>query len=111
MDDAEYGFDFKKPAVLYVIKLSLLQDRVLYKIGITNRSAKLRLGGMGVPAGVEASVLQEIRFTTGLEARAKEREIHAALSSVRYHGAPVLKNGNKELFGRDAINHLSDLNI
>lgn len=100
------GFDLKKPAVLYCILLTRPNGGQLYKIGITNRSASSRLSGLVVQQGVSATILREIPFATGLEARAKEKELHATLARFRYQGEPIMGNGNTELFSRDATNYL-----
>ena len=107
MDDPEYGFDPSKPAVLYCIAIDAPGCPPLCKIGITNRSAALRLRGMGVPDGASLEVLAEVKFQFGIDARAKEKEIHSALRPHRYRGPKILKNGNNELFSRDAMMHLS----
>ena len=107
MGESENGFNPKQPAILYHIQLTKPCGEVLYKVGITNRRAKVRMTTFGIHPGVTATILHEIKFPCGADARAKERAIHKAMAPFRYRGARVLENGNTELFSRDATTYLS----
>lgn len=106
MTDADRGFDFNKPAVVYCIAFTMPNGDQLYKVGITNRTARLRIRGVGTHTWASATILREVPFATGLEARAKEKALHAAMADFRYKGEPIMGNGNTELFSRDATNYL-----
>ena len=106
MGESENGFNPKQPAILYHIKLTKPCGEVLHKVGITNRTAKVRLSTFGVCRGIKATILHEIKFPCGADARAKERAVHKAMAPFRYRGQPVLFNGNTEVFSRDATNYL-----
>jgi len=107
MVDGENGFNPKKPGVLYCIEFTKPCGEKLYKVGITNRCAKSRLRGVGLHPGIKATVLREVEYPCGADARAKERAIHKAMAAYRYCGDPILENGNTELFSRDATTYLS----
>ena len=106
MVDGACGFNPKKPAVLYCIRFTKPCGEVLHKVGITNRSAKIRLQTLGLHPGVKASILREVRFQNGADARAREIAILAAVAEHRYQGEPIMESGNTELFGRDITNYL-----
>ncbi|MBB3017703.1 hypothetical protein FHR70_000743 [Microvirga lupini] len=97
MPPPEYGFSKEKPSVLYHLRITT-PSVVLYKIGITNRDPAARVKGMGVPAGTDVEVLDMIKFESGRDARIAEKRLHRRHAEHRYTGAPVLKNGNTELF-------------
>lgn len=100
MEEGEYGFSPVLPATLYIVKI--VAHEVLYKVGITNRDVKLRINGMGLFPGVEAKILRLAHFGVGRDARAMERHFKQKLAAHRYAGDPVMKNGNTELFVKDA---------
>jgi hypothetical protein len=104
MDLGKYGFDGDKPAILYCMEFTLPGGDVLCKIGITNRTAKLRKQGLGLGDGINAKVVHEVRFTRGEHARAAERQFHRDFAHLKYQGPPIMENGNTELFSRDVIN-------
>lgn len=106
MIDGDNGFNSKKPAVLYCIEFTVPSGDTLFKIGITNRSAKLRIRGLGLHSGVKASILREIKFKIGADARAKEKAIHKDMAEYQYLGDPIMENGNTEVFCRDAIKYM-----
>lgn len=106
MGESENGFNPKQPAILYHIRLTKPCGEVLYKVGITNRSAKVRLTTFGMNTGIKAAILHEIKYPNGADARTKEKAIHAAMAGFRYQGTPIMENGNTEVFSRDATNYL-----
>lgn len=92
---AKYGFNTSKPAILYYIKLVTTDDKVLYKIGITNRMVNERFSLK------ELKIIQIIKqetFALGQEAYDKEQEILKKYSKYKYKGPRILSYGNTELF-------------
>lgn len=106
MIDGDGGFNQRKPGVLYCIEFTKPCGEKLYKVGITNRCAKIRLRGIGLHPGIKATVLHEIKYPCGADARAKEKAVHASMAGFRYQGNPIMDNGNTEVFSRDATNYL-----
>ena len=106
MGESENGFNPCIPAVLYCIQFNKPNGEVLYKVGITNRTAKIRLRTLGLLHGVKASILREIKFKIGADARAKEKAIHNSMAEYQYLGDPIMENGNTEVFCRDAIKYM-----
>jgi len=97
------GFDNSKPGTCYYIKFEL-DDLILYKIGITNFSAKERLSGMGIPEGIKTTIIQELKYDKGIDARNLEREILQKFKEFKYEGIPIMNNGNSELFMMNVLN-------
>jgi hypothetical protein len=100
MERGASGFDLNKKGHLYQIKLTLPCGLTVYKIGITNKSVKVRIRGMGIPDYVAFEITNDIIYSIGSEARSEEKRLHdaGAQLGVRYTGDPFLKNGNTELF-------------
>lgn len=92
------GFSTEKPASLYIARLASMCGLELFKIGITNRDPSARISGLGVPAGWRVELIDVTSFESGRDARITEKRLHRKLSSYRYGGPSVLKNGNTELF-------------
>lgn len=105
MLQGEGGFSPVKQAILYHLRITLPEDVVVYKIGITNRTPERRIAGLGLPAGASAEVLGSIIFPSGRDARIAEKRLHRRLAAYRYKGVPPLKNGNTELFTVAAFEH------
>lgn len=103
MVDGDYGFSKIKPAVMYHIEFVVDGDLVLHKVGITNRTASSRLKGMLINKNVTATILKEISFDNGKEARKLEKELHKKFVEYRYTGPNIMKNGNTELFVCDIL--------
>lgn len=98
MPPPEYGFQKEKPSILYFLRVSVPGVGDLFKIGITNRDPLARVAGMGANPGVIIEVIETISFDRGRDARIAEKRLHRKFSKHRYAGAPVMKNGNTELF-------------
>jgi hypothetical protein len=112
MEPAKSGFDRTKPAVLYCLAIRVPSMPDLFKVGVTNRDARLRIHGMGVPSGVVVEVLEEINFPSGAEARAAEKSLHSKFRKFRYSGDRILGNGNTEIFTVNILSggcHAGDL--
>lgn len=95
---SNYGFKYTEEAFLYYIKISL-NDKILYKIGITNRSIEERFSVVELK---NIEVLKIKKFKTGYEAFNIEQSIIKENKSHLYNGEPILvSNGNTELFTKD----------
>ena len=103
MAPATNGFDKVKPATLYYLRIRTATNLVLYKIGITNRSPKSRITGMGLQNVVAVDVIKTFPFASGREARLVEKAYHREFACHAYTGDPVLGNGNTELFTADVL--------
>jgi len=103
MDGGEGGFSPTKPALLYSLKVTLPDGGKLFKVGITGRDTSLRIVGMGAYPGVRITILREVCFNKGRDARAMEKAIHVKFRDSKYRGEPVMKNGNTELFTENVL--------
>lgn len=98
MQCPEYGFSPEKQATLYHLRLTFKSGQTLYKLGITNRDVAKRIIGMGLPRSAVVSILDQIKFDCGRDARIAEKRLHRRYAGQKYHGSHVMKNGNTELF-------------
>lgn len=98
MEYGASGFREDKAAVLYQFRLTLPDGQIVYKVGITNRKPKQRRITMGIQRGVKAELTHTVSFALGRDARMEERRLHRHFSDKRYTGAPVMVNGNTEVF-------------
>lgn len=98
---AHSGFDQTKPGLLYYIAVKTDDDRILYKIGITNLSIEQRF-----PATDRARirVVKIWRYEEGHYAAERESVILSQFSRDKYYGSPILVGGgNTELFIKDIL--------
>ena len=102
MGPAERGYDRESVAILYYMLIKTPSNMTLWKIGITGKSTKDRKKSVG-SRGCEITVLNEIWFRHGREARLLERQLHREFAQDKYQGDPVMGNGNTELFTRDVL--------
>jgi len=103
-DCAEYGFNPKKPAFIYYLRIETpIRKKPLYKIGITNNRIGSRIKSMGVNKDVNITILYKRRYTTGTSARRRERQILEENLKYRYRGKVVLESGYTEIFTRDVL--------
>lgn len=98
MEFAPSGFCMDIPAVLYQFRICTADGLVLYKVGISNRSPSKRLKDMGLNPGVHVKMTHCIKFAHGRDARMTEKLLHRQFASRRYSGAPIMSNGNTEVF-------------
>lgn len=98
MEHGSWGFRDDKPGTLYQIRVKSVNGTVLYKVGITNRTAKIRMAGFGLQKGAKMKILDSIRFECGRDARMAEKQMHGDMKGLRYAGPPLMNNGNRELF-------------
>jgi len=104
MEPSLAGFSAQNHAVLYCLEITIPGHDGLCKVGITNRTAKIRSKQLGLFRGVKATVMAEIAYANGALARQAERQFHHEFAHLKYQGPPIMANGNTELFGRDVIN-------
>ena len=97
---AEYGFDKSKPAILYYLKITTEDSKVLYKIGITNRSVNERFNLTELK---KIEILKQEEFQNGEDAWNKEKSILDKFKEFKYKGPDVLDSGNTELFTVDIL--------
>jgi hypothetical protein len=102
------GFNKEKPGIVYYIRFDSIYDSPLYKIGITNLSAKDRIRSMGVNDGITTTILKEIWFEIGKDASDFESMCLKEYSEYRYYGDNILRNGNTELFVCDVLGYDND---
>ena len=96
MEFNKCGFNPTLPAILYYYEIG-----GLYKLGITNRTLRQRVGSQFK----DIRVLARKRFKVGADAAAAERAITNFVDDChRYDGPPVLAlSGNTELFTADIL--------
>jgi len=94
------GFDRNQPATLYYLRVDT-KALPVYKIGITNRTVKLRYSAVDL---LSITILHEEHFNVGADAYDKEQEILKAFASFKYTGPALLESGNTELFHSDILN-------
>ena len=98
---APSGFDEKIPAILYYIKITL-DDRQLYKIGITNRTVEKRYPLVRDREKIE--IIKTWEYPLGSEARKMERKIIRAHKEKLYFGElPLDRVGIAEIFTEDVL--------
>ena len=94
------GFQKTLPAYLYYLKITTDDDKVVYKIGITNNSVEQRYGITDLK---KIEVLNIVKYDVGLDAYNEEQRILKQYSSYKYVGIDILKDGNTELFTEDIL--------
>ena len=94
------GFKAEKSATLYYLKIEY-KNRVLYKIGITNRSITERFCVADLN---KITVLYTKDYVKGAEAYQEEQRILKEFKHFKYTGPAVLESGgNTELFSIDIL--------
>ncbi len=101
------GFKRLNQTILYHIIIETKCNQVLHKIGVTNRTAKARLNGMGLFQGHKSEIKREIVYQNGAEALAAERRIRRNFNQFLYKGEPIMKNGNTELYTANVFEMMS----
>ena len=98
---ADYGFKPNEPAVFYYARLTGPEGQPLWKVGITNRTAKARF--YWDRRKVEAILIEE-RYPRGLDAKIREQAILGRCAAYRYAGAKFLQSGGEsEIFTVDVL--------
>jgi hypothetical protein len=93
------GFDRRSPAILYYLRITK-GSRVVWKIGITNRTVKERFVG----ENRSIKVVKEWRYKVGDTALKREQLILKQHKRHAYKGPALLKStGVKEMFSIDVL--------
>ena len=97
---ANYGFDQTKPAYLYYLKVTANCGKVLYKIGITNRTVEARFS---ITELKNIEIISQKWYENGSKAYTDEQNLLKLYKEYKYKGTPILNNGNTELFTKDVL--------
>lgn len=97
---ASTGFNNTKPGFLYYLKVECSPTKILYKIGITNRTVQERFTNKDLSKIV---VLKLWHFDIGELARRRESEVLREFREFKYNGKSILSSGNSELFTKDIL--------
>ena len=97
---SSYGFDKQAPAILYYLKIKTIDSRVLYKIGITNRTLSERFNLTDLSM---ITVLSIKELSTGQEAYELEQNIIKTYKEYRCVNENILSSGNTELFNKNIL--------
>jgi len=95
------GFKDYLPGTLYYLRVTDEENRVSYKIGITNRTVEERCDARDL---AKISIIKTWNYPKGLDARKEERRILNDFKVYKVAGgyAPLM-SGNTELFDRDIL--------
>lgn len=99
-DCGEYGFSPSKPSILYYIAIETDDGDTRYKIGVSNYTVQHRFRK---PDLRRIRVVKTWRYSEGRQAVKRESEIIRQHAGDRYHGPPILKDGNTEIFTHDIL--------
>lgn len=94
------GFDVNKLAILYYLKITTDDSKVLYKIGITNRTVNERFSLTDLS---KVEIVKQKLFDKGSDALALETKIKQQYKQYQYTGPNILESGNTELFTVDIL--------
>jgi len=97
---ASHGFNPSKPAYLYYLKVTTSEGRILYKIGITNRSVNERFNLTDL---TKIEIIKQKRYEKGTDALNWETKLKRMFKQYQYKGPNILENGNTELFTVDVM--------
>ena len=99
-DCASSGFNPNKSAYLYYLKITTDDNKILYKIGITNRTVEARFSLTDLS---KIEIVKQKLYANGQEALDWETKLKYKYKQYQYKGPAVLKDGNTELFTEDII--------
>ena len=94
------GFNKNKPAILYYLRITTDDDKVLYKIGITNRTVNERFGLTELS---KIEIIKQKLYENGQDAYNWEQKMLKKYKRYKYKGPKVLDSGNTELFTEDVL--------
>lgn len=97
---AKHGFNIAKPAYLYYLKITTEDNRILYKIGITNRTVNERFNLTDLS---KIEIIKQKLYENGQDALDWETKLKRKYKQYQYIGPDILKSGNTELFTKDII--------
>lgn len=93
------GFQKELPGILYYLKI-LHNDKIYYKIGITNRTVKQRFSLEDLS---KITILKETFYLSGLDAYHEEQKILKDFKGMLTLDKKILSSGNSELFEVDVL--------
>jgi len=96
----KHGFDRNKPAYLYYLKVITNSGKILYKIGITNRTVNERFQLTDLD---KIEIIKQKLYNKGQEALDWETKLKQLYKRFQYKGPNILSSGNTELFTEDII--------
>jgi Zn finger protein HypA/HybF involved in hydrogenase expression len=99
---ATSGFNKSKSAILYYLKITTEDNKVLYKIGITNRTVKERFNLTDLS---KIEIIKQEKFELGQDALDREIEIKRKFKEFQYKGPNILSSDNTELFTKDILSY------
>lgn len=99
-DCAGSGFNKNKPAYLYYLKIATDDNKILYKVGITNRTVNERFTLKELKS---IEIIAQKLYQTGQEAYIREQDLLKKYKHYKYHGPKVIDSGNTELFTEDIL--------
>ena len=94
------GFDQTKSAILYYLKITTDEGKVLYKIGITNRTVNERFNLTELS---KIEIIKQEEFEVGTDALNKETKLKRKYKEFQYKGPNILVTGNTELFTKNLL--------
>ena len=97
---AKYGFQPNKSAILYYLKITTEDNRILYKIGITNRTVNERFNLTDLN---KIEIVKQKLYEVGKDALDWETRLKRMYKEYQYQGPNILSSGNTELFTEDII--------
>ena len=97
---AKYGFQPNKSAILYYLKITTEDNRILYKIGITNRTVNERFNLTDLS---KIEIVKQKLYDNGQDALDWETKLKRQFKEYQYKGPNILSSGNTELFTEDII--------
>ncbi len=97
---AKNGFDVRKPAYLYYLKITTDTNQVLYKIGITNKTVNERFNLTDLS---KIEIIKQKLYDNGQDALDWETKLKRMYKEYQYKGPDILSSGNTELFTEDII--------
>ena len=98
---AKYGFQPNKSAILYYLKITTEDNRILYKIGITNRTVNERFNLTDLN---KIEIVKQKLYENGKDALDWETKLKRMYKEYQYKGPDILSSGNTELFTEDIMN-------
>ena len=87
------GYKYDLPGICYLMKFTI-DDQLIYKIGITNRTVQERYCSSEFKHCIETQVKA---FNVGKDAHTMEQTLLKKYKQHKYKGDPILKSGNTEL--------------
>lgn len=97
---AKNGFQPSKPAYLYYLKITTEDNRILYKIGITNRTVNERFNLTDLS---KIEIIKQKLYENGQDALDWETKLKRKYKQYQYKGPDILSSGNTELFTEDIV--------